>query len=93
VACFSFWHSRWVTRIRASNAGGWDCRSHGCSERVRRLRHPRVHVDTPKRRAVHFVSNVELERASEANVNGLALSMLLVAEYRTGDVQRLFAGR
>lgn len=62
-------------------------------ERIRRLRHPRVHVDTPKRRTVHFVSNVELERASEANVNCLALSTLLVAEYRTGDVQRLFAGR
>jgi len=63
------------------------------AERIRRLRHPRIHVDTPKRHTVHFISNLEVQESAPTGADCLAFSSLLVAEHRVGDPQRFFAAR
>ncbi|MCW5773600.1 MAG: aromatic-ring-hydroxylating dioxygenase subunit beta [Rhodospirillaceae bacterium] len=50
--------------------------------RCRRLRHPRMHAETPPSRAVRAVSNIEVEPAAEGLVE--ARSVLTMQEYREG---------
>ena len=60
--------------------------------RIERLRHPRIHIQTPPSRTCHLVSNVIVEEADEAAGAWLISSSLMMAEYRL-DVQRVFTGR
>jgi 3-phenylpropionate/cinnamic acid dioxygenase small subunit len=68
-------------------------------ERVRRLRHPRVHSQLPPSRTSHIVTNLSLEMLQEdRNVVGgdvLVRSKLLMCEYRPSlpeGVKRFFSG-
>lgn len=60
--------------------------------RIERLRHPRIHVQTPPSRTNHMISNVLVEEADESNGTYLVSSSMLMGEYRL-DVQRFFMGR
>ena len=60
--------------------------------RIDRLRHPRIHIQTPPSRTVHMVSNVVVDEADEAAGLYRVSSSVLMGEYRL-DVQRFFAGR
>ena len=60
--------------------------------RIERLRHTRIHVQTPPSRTNHMISNVLVEEADEANGTYLVSSSMLMGEYRL-DVQRFFMGR
>lgn len=57
--------------------------------RIHRLRHPEIHVQTPPSRTVRSVSNVRFS-ASGTPDEWTVWSTLFVAEYRKGQ-QRLFA--
>lgn len=57
--------------------------------RVRRLRHPSIHVQTPPSRTVRYLTNVLAhEDAGALEVS----SRIMVLEYRQGE-QRVFGGR
>ena len=58
--------------------------------RIRRLRHPRIHAETPPSRAVRSVGNIE----AGVNAGGLveARSVLLMTEFRDGG-QTAYHGR
>jgi 3-phenylpropionate/cinnamic acid dioxygenase small subunit len=60
--------------------------------RIERLRHPRIHIQTPPSRCNHMISNVIVEEADEAAGNYLISSSMMMGEYRL-DVQRFFMGR
>ena len=60
--------------------------------RIERLRHPRIHIQTPPSRTCHMVSNVIVEEADAAAGTWLVSSSMMMAEYRL-DVQRIFTGR
>ena len=60
--------------------------------RIERLRHPRIHIQTPPSRTNHMVSNVIVEEAEEDAGNFLVSSSMMMGEYRL-DVQRFFMGR
>jgi len=60
--------------------------------RIERLRHPRIHIQTPPSRTNHMVSNVVVEEADEDAGNFLVSSSIMMGEYRL-DVQRFFMGR
>lgn len=60
--------------------------------RVRRLRHPRIHVQTPPSRTCHIVTNLMIDAADEDAGIFDATSCFLVLEYRR-DNQRVFGGR
>ena len=60
--------------------------------RIARLRHPRIHVQTPPSRTNHVVTNVIVEEADEDAGRYLVSSSSWVAEYRL-DQQRVFAAR
>jgi len=57
--------------------------------RIRRLRHPRIHAETPQSRAVRSVSNIEV-----GPVEGLleVRSVLLMTEFRAG-AETVYHGR
>lgn len=60
--------------------------------RIARLRHPEIHVQTPPSRTVRLVSNVYIDTTDTGDDQGLTVSStLLVVEYRKGN-QRVFAG-
>ena len=60
--------------------------------RIRRLRHPRIHVQIPPSRTCHFVSNVRIS-VNEPETGELVVhSKLLMLEYRPGYEQRVFGG-
>ena len=60
--------------------------------RIERLRHPRIHIQTPPSRTNHVISNVIVEEADDDKGTYLISSSLLMGEYRL-DVQRFFMGR
>jgi ethylbenzene dioxygenase beta subunit len=60
--------------------------------RIERLRHPRIHIQTPPSRCNHMISNVTVEEADEAGGTYLISSSMMMGEYRL-DVQRFFMGR
>ena len=60
--------------------------------RIDRLRHPRIHIQTPPSRTLHMVSNILVDEADEAAGEYTISSSMLMGEYRL-DVQRFFAGR
>lgn len=60
--------------------------------RIRRLRHPRIHVQTPPSRTCHYVTNVMIDAADEAAGAYGVSSCFLMLEYRK-DNQRVFGGR
>ena len=60
--------------------------------RIDRLRHPRIHIQTPPSRTNHMVSNVIVEEADEAAGTYLVSSSMLMSECRL-DIQRHFTGR
>ncbi|MBO39828.1 MAG: hypothetical protein CMM75_11735 [Rhodospirillaceae bacterium] len=60
--------------------------------RIERLRHPRIHIQTPPSRTNHMVSNVIVEEADENAESFLVSSSMMMGEYRL-DVQRFFMGR
>jgi 3-phenylpropionate/cinnamic acid dioxygenase small subunit len=58
--------------------------------RIRRLRHPSIHVQTPPSRTCHYVTNIVVadgDRDQEYKTR----SRLLMLEYREGE-QRVFGG-
>jgi benzoate/toluate 1,2-dioxygenase beta subunit len=60
--------------------------------RIDRLRHPRIHIQTPPSRTVHMVSNVVVDEVDDAAGSYTISSSVLMGEYRL-DVQRFFTGR
>lgn len=58
--------------------------------RIRRLRHPGIHVQTPPSRTCHYVTNVVVT-GGDGDPECGARSRLLMLEYREG-VQRVFGG-
>ena len=60
--------------------------------RIDRLRHPRIHIQTPPSRTNHMVSNVIVEEADEAAGLYLVSSSMFMSECRL-DIQRHFSGR
>jgi 3-phenylpropionate/cinnamic acid dioxygenase small subunit len=60
--------------------------------RIERLRHPRIHIQSPPSRCNHMISNVLVEEADEAAGTYLISSSMMMGEYRL-DVQRFFMGR
>jgi len=60
--------------------------------RLTRLRHPRIHVQTPPSRTVHMVSNVVIEDQEAGSVEYLVGCNFLVLEYRPGHEQRTYGG-
>ena len=61
--------------------------------RIRRLRHPRIHVQTPHSTTIHLVSNVTLHEADDEGVDAVARSNFIMLEDRLGDERRIFGGR
>lgn len=59
--------------------------------RIRRLRHPRIHAETPPSRAVRGVSNIEVA-APDAEGMVEVRSVLLMTEFRE-EVQTTYHGR
>lgn len=61
--------------------------------RFARLRHPRVHSQTPPSRTSHMISNVLIE-AHNAELGALEVSArFMMLEFRPGNEQRCFGGR
>ena len=60
--------------------------------RIERLRHPRIHAQTPPHRTCHLVGNVTLTEHDEQAVECTVRSSLFMADYRL-RVQRVFAGK
>ena len=60
--------------------------------RIDRLRHPRIHIQTPSSRTLHMVSNIVVDEADNAAGEYTVSSSMLMGEYRL-NVQRFFAGR
>ncbi|MDC0032942.1 aromatic-ring-hydroxylating dioxygenase subunit beta [Alphaproteobacteria bacterium] len=60
--------------------------------RINRLRHPRIHIQTPPSRTNHAVSNVIVEEADDVKGVYLVSSSMLMSECRL-DIQRHFTGR
>jgi benzoate/toluate 1,2-dioxygenase beta subunit len=58
--------------------------------RFERLRHPRIHAQTPPHRTCHLVANVQIVEQDGAECT--VRSSLMMADYRL-RVQRLFAGK
>jgi benzoate/toluate 1,2-dioxygenase beta subunit len=59
--------------------------------RIRRLRHPRMHAETPASRAVRSVSNIEVAAPDAGGVVEVR-SVLLMTEFRDG-AQTAYHGR
>jgi ethylbenzene dioxygenase beta subunit len=60
--------------------------------RIRRLKHPDIHVQSPESRTVHMVSNIELEPVPDAEGLVRAHAAFFMAEYRQTE-PRWYAGR
>lgn len=59
--------------------------------RIKRLRHPNIHVQTPPSRTRHIVSSIRLEDGAPSDTEFTVSSNFLVLEYRQEN-QRLFGG-
>jgi benzoate/toluate 1,2-dioxygenase beta subunit len=63
--------------------------------RIRRLRHPRIHVQTPPSRTARIVANVFVESASPERAECVVRSKFLIYEDRPSlpeALERIFAG-
>ena len=60
--------------------------------RFRRLRHPRIHVQTPPSRTCHMVGNLMIDEADDAAGSYLTSSCFQLLEFRRNR-QRTFGGR
>ena len=60
--------------------------------RIERLRHPRIHIQTPHSRTNHLLGNVIVEYADKKQGIYLVSSSFMMGEYRL-DNQRIFMGR
>ena len=60
--------------------------------RIERLRHPRIHIQTPHSRTAHVVSNIMLDSADDENNTYDVTCSFLMMEYRPNHEQRLFGG-
>ena len=58
--------------------------------RIARLRHPRIHSQTPPTRTCRIVANVRIETVDAEERSCIAASKLIMADYRQGE-QRVFA--
>lgn len=61
--------------------------------RIERLRHPRIHIQTPPSRTVHLVSNVVLDESDLERDEHLVSCAFVMLEYRPGHEQHVFGGR
>ena len=59
--------------------------------RIGRLRHPRIHLQTPPSRTVHLVSNFETELGTQAG-EVCASCNFIMFEWRPTKAQRIFGG-
>ena len=59
--------------------------------RVKRLRHPSIHVQTPPTRTCHYLTNLRVETSDQLD-EFQARARVLMLEYREGE-QRVFGGR
>jgi 3-phenylpropionate/cinnamic acid dioxygenase small subunit len=60
--------------------------------RVRRLEHPRIHVQTPPSRTVHQIGRVMMDETPGRDGEIVVSSSVVMVEYRL-DTQRVFGGR
>jgi len=60
--------------------------------RVRRLRHPNIHIQTPPSRTCHMISHVHMEEGDGSEAEFTVGSNFFMLEYRQ-DNQRLYGGR
>ncbi|HUZ71470.1 MAG TPA: aromatic-ring-hydroxylating dioxygenase subunit beta [Stellaceae bacterium] len=60
--------------------------------RFERLRHPRIHAQTPPHRTCHLIGNVTIDAVDGERSECLVSSSMIMADYRVG-VKRVFAGR
>ena len=60
--------------------------------RIERLRHPRIHIQTPPSRTNHLLGNVIVEHADEKQGIYLISSSIIMGEYRL-DTQRICMGQ
>ncbi|HEY7658257.1 MAG TPA: aromatic-ring-hydroxylating dioxygenase subunit beta [Burkholderiales bacterium] len=60
--------------------------------RFERLRHPRIHSQTPPHRTCHVIGNIAIDEVDLARAECTVKSNLIMADYRL-KVQRVFAGR
>lgn len=60
--------------------------------RIERLRHPRIHSQTPPHRTCHLIGNVAIAEVDAAKSECTVRSSLMMADYRL-RVQRQFAAR
>lgn len=60
--------------------------------RIERLRHPRIHAQTPPHRTCHLIGNVAVTDMDAAAGECTVRSSLIMVDYRV-RVQRVFAGK
>lgn len=61
-------------------------------ERVTRLRHPMIHVQTPRSRVCHVLSEITVTEANESAGTFSTSATFVMLEYRPGLDQRVFGG-
>jgi 3-phenylpropionate/cinnamic acid dioxygenase small subunit len=60
--------------------------------RFERLRHPKIHSQTPPHRTCHVIGNLRIDEVDEARGECTAHTKMVMTDYRVG-VQRVFAGK
>jgi 3-phenylpropionate/cinnamic acid dioxygenase small subunit len=60
--------------------------------RINRLRHPRIHLQTPPSRTVHLASNFEVEEPAADAATVQASCNFIMFEWRATKAQRIFGG-
>ncbi len=61
--------------------------------RIKRLRHPKIHVQIPHSRTIHLVSNVTILEKGLAPADFVTRSNFIMMEDRLGDERRIYGGR
>jgi len=61
--------------------------------RVKRLRHPDVHIQIPISRTTHLVTNIEIDPVPPDDADMRVFAAFMVAEYRENAEPRWYAGR
>lgn len=65
------------------------------NQRITRLRHDRIHIQSPPSRTVHIVDNPAIKECDSLNGHLIVFSKFLMVEYRPSvpeGMQRIFAG-